>query len=278
MRLFILLSLCFISCTNKNQKKTILENEPIQKTIFNDLNSFNLKGNINYVTQFTYEIKSFNPTIELGERTYGINEPEFYNLLEFNDKGFLSTGVAYFLGSKDFDFKDEFIYYRDTLLLKKQRYFEEGVTNMQIWDYNFKPNEIEIIGTQKPIHRAGSAYPYEKIILKTDSVGNIVEKIQYSNNLPSKIGYSDYGSKFTYSYDSKRRLIKETKFLGEDIWSIKSYEYNNGLISKMERTKSSRQNLKFEYKYDQKGNWIEKIDFVDDKPKYVTLRTINYIK
>ena len=149
---------------------------------------------------------------------------------------------------------------------------------MHIWNYNFNSNEIEIIGTQVPIHRAGSAYPYNKIILKINDVGNISERIHFTNNLPSKIGYSDYGEKTIYEYNTEQKLVKEVKYLGDEIWSINNYKYKNGLISNMERTKSSNLKLKFEYKYDQNGNWNEKIDFVNNEPKYITLRKVTYKK
>ena len=278
MRLYFILCIFLINCSKAKSTKIIETGKANQEVSFNTLKSFDLKGKVSSVNQYTYEIKSFNQNVELGDRSDGVNEPEFYNILEFNDKGYLTSGVSYFSGSKDFDFKDEFIYYQDSLLIQQRRYFTEGVTNMHIWNYNFNSNEIEIIGTQAPIHRAGSAYPYNKIILKINDVGNISERIHFTNNLPSKIGYSDYGEKTIYEYNTEQKLVKEVKYLGDEIWSINNYKYKNGLISNMERTKSSNLKLKFEYKYDQNGNWNEKIDFVNNEPKYITLRKVTYKK
>lgn len=79
--------------------------------------------------------------------------------------------------------------------------------------------------------------------------------------------------KTTYTYNEKNKLIKKSKN-GMSSWSIDYYYNQNNLLEK-EVTENFDQNTKFKigYKYDNKGNLIEILEF--DNNDSIVYKTIN---
>lgn len=78
------------------------------------------------------------------------------------------------------------------------------------------------------------------------------------------------------SYDQP---IKEIRFRGDNFLDSYKYEYyENGLekTTIIKYADNDDSTYKTEYEYDQNGSWIRKIIYVNDNPKYIVRRTLNY--
>ena len=107
---------------------------------------------------------------------------------------------------------------------------------------------------------------------KYDEKGNLIE---YSS-------FSDYSEAFIkYKYNDKNQLIEVKKPLIEEgeYTEYLIYDNNDNLLEKRytntgyyEDWKEARER----YELDKQGNWIKKIKYEDNRPKEITLRTIEY--
>jgi hypothetical protein len=88
----------------------------------------------------------------------------------------------------------------------------------------------------------------KKGITRYDDRGNVIEKSGYTSE-----GRLDY--KWTYRYDPRGNCVE---------WSF----YNSD--DKVEGK------ISYNYQYDTKGNWLVKICYIDNIPKYIYEREIEY--
>lgn len=134
-----------------------------------------------------------------------------------------------------------------------------------------------------------------------DSNGNILLKNTYKydrkRNIVEQNG--DFKKKFTYEYDEKGNKTKEIicDFDGGLICTItyvfdekgnrteKNVYDSNGNLEfrytykddvKEKELSDTKNKYVYTYKYDQKGSWIEKIEYENDIPKIITEREIEY--
>jgi hypothetical protein len=182
------------------------------------------------------------------------------------------------------------------------------------WRMDYLPSYLGADGTKHyRYHRnrlgkvieTNTYLPNGKLIEKTtfllDAKGNISERKNYnadgSLKLKEIIKTNENGTKEEFSYkikndslyletttlikyDIKGNEIERSNFHGDtkkinDKWK---YRYNDtGDIIEIE-FESSFLNFKqnFEYKYDQRGNWIEKVEYKGFVPKEITIRQIKY--
>ena len=108
------------------------------------------------------------------------------------------------------------------------------------YKYDDKGNETEM-----------NSYSYDgslswKEISKYDDNGNKIESSNFNQN--------GVNFKFIYKYDDKDNLIEKT-YLSDGGYSLKDI---------------------YKYDYDEKNNWIKRIDFGGDTPKYIIERQIEY--
>ena len=82
----------------------------------------------------------------------------------------------------------------------------------------------------------------------------------------------------TYEYDNKDRLIKTitTDPDTKDVQIINTYQYNEkgDLIEHLR--KEGKSEIEVIYAYDKMGNWIQRIEFYNEKPTKITERRIEY--
>lgn len=132
---------------------------------------------------------------------------------------------------------------------------QDGDTASDNFQYTF--NEDNKVVSKTQIQTVGEE-KYEYLnSYKYDNNGNLTELFVKS---------SEFGnSKEVREFDSNNRIKKTTKFLNDKVQSELEYDeyfnqtiyksYNDGVISK---------EMKFEYEYDKKGNWIKKDAYVKD--------------
>lgn len=97
---------------------------------------------------------------------------------------------------------------------------------------------------------------YSQTKMSYDSEGNLIELSSYESN--GKVMTLDF--KANYIFDQHQNLTKK----------IHIYFNENGVRNYNE--------WDFTYKYDNKGNWIKRIEFKNKLPKTVILREFNYYK
>lgn len=86
----------------------------------------------------------------------------------------------------------------------------------------------------------------------------------------------------TFEYDQKGRIIKKITTNPETkVQAVSSFNYDNNdnLIEHYSKNGFQRgieETRTFKYEYDMNGNWIQRIVFIDSKPKTITDRKIEY--
>lgn len=132
-----------------------------------------------------------------------------------------------------------------------------------------------------------------KDIYNYDSNGNMVEHSSYNSN-------GDLKYKYVYEYDSDGNETSLIKFnTNKEIEFKEAYSYiNNNLLKEMIKYNSEGKisysnkyfyndkndvikiesvlDDKFDYKYDEQNNWIEKVNILGDFPETITERIIEY--
>jgi len=94
-------------------------------------------------------------------------------------------------------------------------------------------------------------------------------------------------SKLTYEYDGENRRKKDTRYNSEQIQKETSFNNRyNKTYEKFYRNGSLDKEIKYDYKFDNKGNWIERKALIKEHygennkwlPVYVETRKIEYYK
>ena len=92
----------------------------------------------------------------------------------------------------------------------------------------------------------------------------------------------DFSMKIHSSYDRKGRLLEQEQHIvdkGENIFNKGKYRYNghgdyDRILSLLNKNFAKKNT--FHYKYDKNGNWIERFEYQDGKPKTIIERHIEY--
>lgn len=259
------------------------------QTIENKYSDFELVTNVKTVT----EIKPYSTRVDLFKGFDKVedffNNPEVNKIISdklyFNEKGFISQQEEYYSGDNK-TVKEIFLYDDYNKLLEINAEEKEG-DGIYIAYYNTKieRNQNEVLKTTTYANE-DTIYK-EKFILENDLI--VEERAPGSDNLREKLTYNDKkliikgeiilgsGEKLfwynSYEYYPNGIIKKKTNIM-TDLKSKKTKEfYPNGLLKK---TIWNEEILDFEYKYDDKGNWIYKIIYKNNKPNKIYKREITY--
>ncbi len=116
---------------------------------------------------------------------------------------------------------------------------------------------------------------YVNIFIYNSNKKLILEK----SNIENDSTY--YEIKYSYHNNGKLKEYKTTQKVG-DYFVITTQKFNKygDLIefSRLPSDKRSKEVWVYNYKYDSKNNWIEKIEFKDNNPLRIVKRTIKYYK
>lgn len=133
--------------------------------------------------------------------------------------------------------------YSDSGKILKDNYNKSGSLILgSITNYDLFGNEIE--------HLYVDAYGVisSKSVSRYDEKNNVIESIEYGNE-------HQIVSKFIYKYDDFNNLL----------------EYNHQSFDENKSEKTS-----YNYEYDKYNNWTKRTRFINDIPKLITLREIEY--
>jgi|694.fasta_scaffold111547_3 hypothetical protein len=155
--------------------------------------------------------------------------------------------------------------------IEKDDYATDGTLQTRYkYKYDYKGNKIEVVtynsdGSMRYI----SSYKHddegnEISFYQQKANGNLNQKSEYKYNSKGKITYEKsistlYGTyEFYFFYDyNGENLIEESRFNG------------NGRLSNKQT---------YTYQFDKRQNWIQKIVYVNDIPKYVIERKYEYYR
>jgi len=233
-----------------------------QDNVRNNLKKENFKGNARTIATYTYGVDSKLEKKELWDECF----------CGYDDKGnpiqenyYQTSGYSFFK-----------IYDRNGKIIEDRTHNSDGqmVNSKYTYKYDNKGSAIEMN------HYSSNGNLEYKYTYKYDSQGNQIEENQYRS-------YSD-GSlmeKNIYKYDSKGNEIEllnvyDPGIQPENPHYKRTREYdNNGNLLEVNRYQSSGSLEKETYKYydyDYKGNWLKKILYLNDYPRSITVRIIEY--
>ncbi|MCS5420653.1 MULTISPECIES: hypothetical protein [Psychrilyobacter] len=262
----------------------------IKKTSETDLKISGLKGRVKSVKYSTYDTELKFGEIKKGTRSssgqdnryYYFNEKEVKieegerdsydriqrkTLYKYNDEGKL-------IQTSDFDSRVEFagktIYTRDDKgnLIEASDFNSKGeFIGKIIYTRDSKGNAVET-NSYNSMGSLNSKFKFEY-----DKKGRVLESIYYGSD-------GELRDKTYFKYDGKGRVI-EVKLITEDSIFIKNFKYENKekddvtLMIQYEGYLTMSK-TRYMYKYDENGNWIQKISIEDEKPKVIEEREIEY--
>lgn len=158
------------------------------------------------------------------------------------------------------------------------------------YKYNEKGDCIESIDLDNGELSSGRIYTY-------DDKGSVVKWQQYNaekeyqswgilkyddnNNLIEDIAYNSDGKEDTYEthkYDDKNRRIETNRYYDGKLLVTEQFEYDDkdnhiGYIRIHDGEKFSGKNI---VEYDDQGNWTRRTIYVDGRPDYIDMQTIEY--
>lgn len=110
-----------------------------------------------------------------------------------------------------------------------------------------------------------------------DEQGNIVRRI--AKNAKGKVNY-----RTEFEYNKKNQLIKQTSYSdNKKLYPNYTTQYKNydkqgnfTLVEYYDKETNEKQIKIYQYKYDSNENWIEMIEFIENKATRLTKRTIEY--
>lgn len=302
-----------VGCTSKEIIKNDLTKEnlkgkvkSIRQTPYEVIEKFGevTKGNV--FDDFSVTINSFMEFNEEGNvivKKYYLPNGNFDRIYRKDNKGNKIEENRYNSNGELFE-KQVYVYDERDILIEDNIYRSDGKLSFKtIYKSDHKNNIVE-----EDVYNSKGKLK-SKTINRYDKNRNKIEMIL------SKENDEDYGFKSSYKFDENNYMIEEATYSLKDKLKYKftykldksgnvieenSYDSNNELqgtsISKYDKygNEEERQykaikevdnykgepngttNRKYKYKYDENGNWIEKIEYVNYIPKKIIEREIEY--
>ena len=205
----------------------------------NDLTKENLKGNVKSVRGFSFFAVEESGEFSKGER----GEINYFNYYykKYDDKGYIIELNKFW---SDGSLKDKTTYEYDNKGNKI-------VSNM----YNANIGHVVVF---KSTHEYGDN-------------GNEIKLNRY------KEGGGLY--KNSYKYNNKGNIIEDNSFKADGSLSFKiiyKYDDKGNLTEEYPENGNEEEKTTFKYDYDKSNNWIERIEFKNDRPIFILEREIEY--
>ncbi len=124
------------------------------------------------------------------------------------------------------------------------------------------------------LHLTSSGSLQRRTKYMRDDKGRIARKTHYDDR-GTETGHSDYA----YNGEGDRTQVKKFDENGKlSHWRDYSYNSKGELVEELHRNKKGEvvKKILYNYEYDEKGNWTERITLVDGDPRFVTERDYSY--
>lgn len=231
--------------------------------IRNDWSFFKLKGKVLSFLEFHYSnVNQFDSSAKDK-----INWSKKY-FRKYNEKGNITEVILYDSDSKTtdlrrFEYNDKGEKFRGTSIT------DSKLETKDIYKYDNKGNIIEC----KSYNIGGTLESY--FTYKYDNKGNVTI-LNYNSDGTLK-------NKDIFIYDNKWDIVEDNMYDSEENLQYKNiYKYDNtgNLVKK--NSYDSEGNLlekyTFKYEFDNKGNWVKRIVFLDNAQELISTREYEYYK
>lgn len=225
----------------------------------NDLQKENLHGNIKFIRETIYEAR-IDSLDRVGNGDIASNTLKIYNkegnLTEEHsydyDGSLMEKWVAKY-DDKDI-LTEAYVYSPENRLLQKN-----------VFSYDKKGNLTEM----KSYNSSGSIDG--KATYKYDEKKNKIEEAWYNSE-------GHFNFKTLYKYDTKDKLVEEKYYDGERLYATTTCKYDGkgNFIERLGKDEITDYKWTYQYTYDTKGNWIKKVEYLDNNYTYITEREIKY--
>lgn len=224
---------------------------------------YNSEGKIDFKKVITYDNKGNKLTENESNEKGEVRVKESF---KYDDKNnLINKDTQFFDGN--LDAKTVFEYDKKGNLIKQHLYREGS------WLTEIYSKRIENGITIKEIQSKSEKQKKEKKILKYNDKGNVIEESEYDakGNLLERITYKydAEGREIEVNWENPNGFLVYSKYIktynDRGILSGVKYVYPNGNIEQ----------YVYSYEYDNQGNWIKKILYINDRPS-ITERKIEY--
>jgi hypothetical protein len=253
----------------------------VNSTLGQDLKREKLKGKVK-----TYRETVYGVVNKFGDIQKGGKSDDFFKFFDINGKETEKTTfnmdgsvndryiskrdnkgnlekVGYISEGKSFDTKNYEFNEKGQIILEITHYFGNPDTLKYKYKYDDKGGCIESIG-----YKNDGVIKFKEI----NNKGQRVERMDY---------YSDGNTQTKLKYNEKGDLIESINYKTDGSVSFSStfsskYDFNGNMIEQINSGSIGTDRTTNKYSYDTHGNWIRKIIYENDKPKYWTERKIEY--
>ncbi len=229
---------------------------------------------IDYYYDYSVELLSRKRTFKYDEDE-NIIEEIWYDpsiagqyIYKYNEEGNMIEKVWYNPDGGIIE-KKAYKYDENSNMIKEIEYDSDGKSDITVTNkYDQNGNVIE------KIEYDSDGKLYNTVTYKNDKNGNMIEGnwLDAEGNIQEKV---------SYKYNIKGQVVELSWYGPEDGSTEKySYEYNeNGHVieySRYDSDGSLNNKNTYKYEYDKFGNWLKKIIFENEIPKYILEREIEY--
>lgn len=248
------------------------------------------------ITKYRYKYDIHKKIVE--KNTYNNDILSLKETYKYNEKGYEIENVSYLLdvGWDEPEIISKYIKKYDAEgNIKEEISSEIGgvITEKKIFQYHKNSNEkivtINIFGIDDTL---------ESINIKVYNLNNILirsEELNAKNTLISKNVYDDKGLLVkSFFYDEVGREEFYYYNSNQKLTSVLTYDLNHNLINKLIMDYNSKDDIlfnkvlnsndeviseiRYQYDYDIKGNWIKIVEYKNEFPKTIKVRKIIYFQ
>jgi len=272
---FLIVAFSLLLCGCGSQKKT-------------DLEKLSVRGKVKQIIELQYLAKEKFGKVEKGD---SYREEGWDEAMEFNEEGYFTKKTSFDMYGREVGYSD-YTYNEQGQLLEIRNYDAEGgFSDKNVYRYDEKKRVVEIINfgnsdrlnfsqvleyndkerqvtsshydargklLDKTIYLMENEYPVETKEYNTDNVlcNHRKEKYNKSGQQEELTVYVPRPMQILFEYDKKGNLVSRTGTDGEDGEAFSPVRY--------------------EYEFDEQGNWTKKIEYIGGKPSILVERQIDY--
>lgn len=228
----------------------------------NDLQKMNINGDVDFFTETTYNIFS-----DEEETSFEIDEePSLIAEFQINGFGNIDSQKIIIPGNSG-AIETEYAYNGDNLKIEEIWHNPDGKTEKAVSEYDENGLAVREVSFRDGVEMLRSSLFYDENsqLVEIDSI--------YTNGIRSKqiFRYDGNGRKTEEIVQTKVEFTSEERT---------TYAYNeNGDVAEStayEPDGSVQMTTQYKYEYDIKGNWISKIEMLDEMPIRKVVRELRY--
>lgn len=285
MKTNILLTITLVMC-NIAMGQMVLPEKPVSH-----LKELGLKANVQSIYITPYKVVESFGVIEKGDKAdfwrgdiISVFDKEGYKtetnyhdktgklnqkvIFKYNAKRKRTTRDIYDSHGKIFQ-KNLYVYDTNGFKIAYNSYNAKGeLTNSFTYKNDAKGREIEEVCTRF------KNTPCGKYTYSYNNIGKVVELCKYNKQEEQPENCEKY------TYDKQGRLLQTDLYKNNTLVQKTIFKYDNLGNEIGQRIFDGNDTFveekKFVYKFDQKGNWVERIEYINEFPKLILVREITY--